>query len=104
MDDIEPKEGLHVPHSSKKEIFYAAIVLTLLTALEFLIAFTMGDHIWRVIIFLGLTVLKAFYIVAYFMHLRHERINLAYSIIIPIVLVVYFVVLLIYEGLEVIYV
>lgn len=101
MEVSETKKGLHVPHSNKKEIFYAAIVLTLLTALEFLIAFTMEAGTLRTLIFLGLTFLKAFYIIAYFMHLKHEKINLMYSIVLPFLFIFYMIALLIYEGIQV---
>lgn len=100
MDMSETKKGLHVPHSSKKEIFRVAIILTILTGLEFLVAFTMPDSSqpWRTVIFLVLTIMKAFYIVAYFMHLKHEKINLIYTILIPLIFIVYMVALVIYEG------
>lgn len=94
----ETTRGLHVPHSNKKEIFYAAIVLTILTALEFVIAFTLEASTFRTLLFLFLTVLKAFYIIAYFMHLKHERLNLMYSIVIPFAFIVYMIGLIIYEG------
>lgn len=100
MEVTETRKGLHVPHSNKKEIFYAAVILTLLTALEFLIAFTMEGGTLRTIIFLGLTVLKAFYIIAYFMHLKHEKLNLVYSIVIPFLLIIYMIALIIYEGVS----
>lgn len=93
-------EGHHIPQSSKKEIWRVAIILTALTALEFLIAFTLPKS-WessRVAIFLILTVAKAFYIVAYFMHLKAERLTLAYTILIPLIFVVYLVILLFMEG------
>lgn len=100
MESHETTKGLHVPHSSKREIFYAAIVLTLLTGLEFLIAFTMESGTVRTLIFLFLTFLKAFYIIAYFMHLKHERLHLMYSIVIPFLFIFYMIALLIYEGIK----
>lgn len=100
MESHETTRGLHVPHSNKREIYYAAIVLTLLTALEFLIAFTMNAGTARTLIFLFLTVLKAFYIIAYFMHLKHERLHLMYSIVIPFLFIFYMIALIIYEGMK----
>ncbi len=100
MESHETTRGLHVPHSNKREIYYAAIVLTLLTALEFLIAFTMDSGTARTLIFLFLTFLKAFYIIAYFMHLKHEKLHLMYSIIIPFLFIFYMIALLIYEGIK----
>ena len=102
MDFSETKKGLHVPHSNKKEIFKVAIILTVLTALEFLIAFTIPEkwEAWKAFLFLLLTIMKAFYIVAYFMHLKHEKIHLAYTILLPMIFVVYLIALIIYEGVK----
>lgn len=45
-----------------------------------------------------LTLVKAFYIVAYFMHLKFERLAFKTGIIISFVLIIYFIVLLLAEG------
>ncbi len=81
-----------------KRIWVPFFILFGLTALEFLIAFTMPSGLLRTIIFLFLTVLKAFYIIAYFMHMKFERIGLVYSVGIPFLFVVYLVILLLVEG------
>jgi cytochrome c oxidase subunit IV len=39
-------------------------------------------------IYIVLTLMKAFYIVAYFMHLKFEKINLIYSILLPLVFII----------------
>lgn len=49
-------------------------------------------------IFLGLTVVKAFFIVAEFMHLRHEIKNLILTILIPLVLFVWFIIAFLADG------
>lgn len=105
-EHVETSEGLHHPESSKGEIWKAFWILLGLTVAEFLIALALPEGAKEAIggkttisaIFLILTVFKAFYIVAYFMHLKHEKINLAYTIIVPLILVVYMVALIIYEG------
>lgn len=51
--------GLHVPHSNKKEIWVVFVVLSILTIIEFILAFTMHPGYARTIIFLVLTVFKA---------------------------------------------
>lgn len=89
--------GLHVPHSRKKEIWQVFIVLFILTAVEFVFAFVMDPGIARTIIFLALTVLKAAGIVLYFMHMKHELKRLMYSVILPLIFIVYLVALLIIE-------
>jgi len=51
-----------------------------------------------VMIFLTLTVFKAFYIIADFMHLRHELKLLILAIILPVVFLFWLVVALLIEG------
>jgi len=41
---------------------------------------------------------KAYYIVGAFMHLKHERINLALMIIVPTIFIVGLIMGLLYEG------
>jgi cytochrome c oxidase subunit IV len=74
--------------------------LLLVTLVEFAFAFGLPDH-WKVMkisIFVGLTFVKAFYIIAEFMHLRHETKVLVWSIALPMIFVVWFLLALIYEG------
>jgi len=81
-----------------RNIVRVALILAGVTAIEFLIAFTMDPGPLKVAIFIGLTIVKAFYIVAEFMHLKHEVKVLIYSIIIPMIFVMWLLVALIYEG------
>lgn len=90
--------GLHVPHSDKKQIWLVFFVLFLLTAVEFVLAFAMEAGIARTVIFLVLTIFKAAGIVAYFMHMKHELKRLAYSVLLPMILIVYLVALIIIES------
>lgn len=97
------EKGIHIVHSSKKEIWRVFFILLALTLLEFLIALThairdaMGKNL-VVAVFLGLTVLKAFYIVGNFMHLKHERINMIYTILLPVMFIIYLIALLMIES------
>jgi cytochrome c oxidase subunit IV len=54
-------------------------IMAAITAVEFVIAFTMPSSLLKVSIFVGLTIVKAFYIVAEFMHLKYEVKSLIYS-------------------------
>jgi len=82
----------------RKVIWKTFWILLILTALEFLIAFTMQHGTLRITIFVLMTLVKAFYIVGEFMHLKHETKSLMWSITIPTVLLIWFVVALIMEG------
>lgn len=48
--------------------------------------------------FIALTIVKAYYIVGYFMHMKFETIPLQWSILLPFVLIVYLIFIAIYEG------
>jgi len=69
-----------------------------LTAIEFVIAFTVPASTLRVAIFSGMTIVKAFYIVGEFMHLKHEVKSLIWMILIPTIFVVWLLTALMYEG------
>jgi cytochrome c oxidase subunit IV len=51
-----------------------------------------------VAIFSGMTIVKAFYIVGEFMHLKHEVKTLIWMVLIPTLFVVWLLVALMYEG------
>jgi cytochrome c oxidase subunit IV len=67
-------------------------VLTAITAVEFIIALAIPSSFMskdiKNFLYIALTILKAFYIVAYFMHLKFEKINLIYSILLPLVFII----------------
>lgn len=52
----------------------------------------------RVFIFVGMTIIKAFYIVAEFMHLKHEVKSLIWAIMLPIIFIIWLLIALMYEG------
>jgi len=80
------------------KIWRVAGILGFVTLIEFVFAFTMERGIFLTSIFFGLTFLKAFYIVAEFMHLKHEQKSLIWSILIPVVLIAWLIVALMVEG------
>lgn len=98
----------HEEHSGGgvKEIIRVTIILSVLTAVELAIGFWMisiplADSGLRlalkgVIIILMLA--KAFYIVAYFMHLKHELKNLIMTIVVPLALFIWFIIAFLYDG------
>jgi cytochrome c oxidase subunit IV len=52
----------------------------------------------RVAIFSGMTIVKAFYIVGEFMHLKHEVKTLIWMVLIPTLFVVWLLAALMFEG------
>ena len=81
-----------------KKLWSVAGILGIITAIEFLIAFTMPHGPLKTAIFVGLTIVKAAYIVGEFMHLKYETKVLFWSILIPIVFIAWMLVAFVYEG------
>jgi cytochrome c oxidase subunit 4 len=92
------------PNKEKiKKLWTVALILLLITVLEFIVAFTVGhEHkSLRVSIFVLMTIIKAAYIVGEFMHLRHEAKVLIWSILIPMTFVIWMLVAFVYEGMAI---
>ncbi|MEO7213459.1 cytochrome C oxidase subunit IV family protein [Mucilaginibacter sp.] len=100
--------GAHAEHGehegmTKKKIFQIFGVLLGITVIEFIIALWLVPagrlpiH-WANPIYIVLTLLKAFYIVAYFMHLKFEKIGLALAIIVPILFIIGLILVLTNES------
>ncbi|MGV3557541.1 cytochrome C oxidase subunit IV family protein [Larkinella arboricola] len=81
-----------------KGIWKTFIILSVLTAFEFLIAFTLNAGFLKTSIFVLMTIVKAFYIVGEFMHLKHETKSLIWAIILPCIFVVWLMLALLMEG------
>ena len=96
----ETKEIVVQPVNKEKVrlLVRVAIILGLVTGLEFLVAFTLHAGPLKTSIFVAMTIVKAFYIVGEFMHLRHEVKMLIWSILLPMMFVVWLLIALIYEG------
>lgn len=86
-----------------KKLWTVALILLLITVLEFIVAFSVPHQYeaTRVTIFILMTIVKAAYIVGEFMHLRHEAKVLIWSILIPMVFVVWMLVAFVYEGMAI---
>ncbi|MCB9232441.1 MAG: cytochrome C oxidase subunit IV family protein [Bacteroidia bacterium] len=82
----------------RRTIWIVFGILFLITAVEFVIAFTVDRGNTRNIIFIVMTLVKAFYIVGEFMHLKHEVKSLVYTIILPLVFVCWLILALLVEG------
>ncbi len=73
----------------RKKIVFVTILLTAITIIEVLIGSSIprdsGSGTWTAIkwLFIGMTLLKAGYIVLSFMHLGDERKSLKYTILVP---------------------
>ncbi|WP_226390553.1 cytochrome C oxidase subunit IV family protein [Penaeicola halotolerans] len=89
-----------IPANKEKiqKIWKIALILLVVTLVEFVFAFTMERGLLLYSIFIGLTLVKAAYIVMEFMHLKEESKALFWSIVIPLLFVVWLVIALLNEG------
>lgn len=97
-ETIHHVEVKPVDKEKVRKIWMVALILAVVTGIEFVFAFTMEAGTLRTAIFIGLTIVKAFYIVAEFMHLRHEVKVLIWSIMLPMIFVVWLIIALLVEG------
>lgn len=84
-----------------KKIWKTAGILLFLTLVEFVFAFTLPRGLLLYSIFIVLTIWKAKYIMMEFMHLGEEAKPLFYSIIVPLIFLVWLVIALIREGSDI---
>jgi len=98
------EEGQHHEDMTKGKIWRVFFYLLALTALEFFIALVLvhGGIIEKSlavnVVYIVLTLLKAYYIIAYFMHLKFETFGFIMSVAIVFVLIIYFIALMLTEG------
>ncbi len=88
----------HYDPKNRSVIWRTFWILLAITLAEVGIAFTGISREVLIVIFITLTIVKAYFIVAYFMHLKHETYTLVYSIILPFVLIVYLIAMALCEG------
>jgi len=101
-DTIDHSHEEHGEGMDKKKIIRVFLILSLITAIEFLVALYFVPHGLPVNIanpvYIVLTLFKAFYIVAYFMHLKFEKVGLIYSILVPILFIIGLILVLTNES------
>ena len=73
-------------------------VLAGITAVEFALAYFMKAGGFRTSLFVIMTLIKAFFIVGEFMHLKHEVKSLIWAIVIPVIFIVWLLSALMMEG------
>jgi cytochrome c oxidase subunit IV len=88
---------------TKRKIWQVFFYLLGITALEFFIALYLipkgiVSHGVGNFAYIVLTLVKAFYIVAYFMHLKFEKFAFKASIVLSLLFIIYFIVLMLIEG------
>lgn len=88
----------HGESHGTKEIWQIFGWLTVITVLDIILYFALEPTMFRNITFVVFGIVKAYLIVGYFMHMKHERQNLALSIIVPVLFILGLIMGLLYEG------
>jgi len=104
MQDLRVLDDSHAK-AARKEVYRVTIILSILTVVELALGFSMVNmseqsfsrHLIKGIILI-LMLAKAFYIVAYFMHLKHELRNMIMTIVLPLGLFVWFIIAFLADG------
>jgi cytochrome c oxidase subunit IV len=73
-------------------------ILLGVTLFEVGIAFTSIPKDILMYTFIALTIVKSYYIVGYFMHLKYEAVPFQWTILLPFLLIVYLIFIALYEG------
>jgi len=97
-DEVAPIQVIPADKAKIKKIWMTALILAVVTGIEFVFAFTMDRGIFLTTIFIVLTLLKAFFIVGEFMHLKHEAKSLVWSILLPIIFLCWLILAMKIEG------
>ncbi|WP_158825214.1 cytochrome C oxidase subunit IV family protein [Mucilaginibacter lacusdianchii] len=95
----------HAEHETmtRKKIWQVFFILLGITVVEFIVALVLVPKgilplSFANPIYIGLTIWKAFWIVAYFMHLKFEKPGLMYSLGIPVIFIVGLILVLTNES------
>jgi cytochrome c oxidase subunit 4 len=96
----EHLEHSETPKDMKKKIWVTFWILTALTVVDIVLYFILLDthSMWKNILFILLGVVKAYYIVSIFMHMKFEQKWLVNFIIYPMIFVIFLIALLLIES------
>lgn len=103
MAQAETATAIHLEHNPH-EIRNVTIILSVLTLIELGLGFGLmkielpGFRLLVKGVIVILMLAKAFYIVGYFMHLKHEIRNMIMTIVVPLILFVWFITAFLYDG------
>jgi cytochrome c oxidase subunit IV len=98
MEQVVSIEVKPVNKKKVRKLWKIAMILGVVTTIEFVMAFTLPRGYLLYAGFIALTLLKAFYIVSEFMHLKYEVKALIWSILLPTLFVIWLIIALLAEG------
>lgn len=95
---VLPKDAAKI-----RKIWVTALILAVVTGIEFVLAFTMDRGWLLTTAFVLLTFVKTFYIVGEFMHLKYEVKVLIWSIVLPTLFIVWLITAMLTEGADILH-
>lgn len=84
-----------------KVIWRVFWILLIVTIFEVSISFTSISKEILLYTFIALTIVKAYFIVGFFMHLKFEKVPMQYSLLLPFLLIIYLIFIALYEGVAI---
>lgn len=96
----EHREHTEAPDNMKKQIWKTFWILFGLTVVDIVLYFWLMNYhsLTKNFLFIILGIVKAYFIVGIFMHMKFEQKWLRYLIILPVVFIIFFITLMIIEG------
>lgn len=91
--EVQPRDPAKIKH-----VLIVTLKLAFFTAVEFVLAFTMSRGPILTSIFVFLTLVKTFYIVGEFMHLKYEVKILKWAIILPTLFIMWLILAMLLEA------
>jgi cytochrome c oxidase subunit IV len=93
----------HTPSFDRKAVWRTFWILLIITTIELIVGMFIAPHYHSMklmfnILYIIFTAAKAFYIIAEFMHLRHEIKNMIMTIAVPALLFVWFIAAFLWDG------
>lgn len=100
MEHTEHLEHTETPADMKSQIWKTFWILLGLTVVDIALYFLLLSYhsMLKNALFIILGIVKAWYIVGVFMHMKFERKMLMYTIVLPMIFVVFLVILMLIEG------
>ena len=95
---VEHLEHTESPSDMKAQIWKTFWILLAFTLVDIALYFVLSPSMFRNWVFIILGVVKAFFIVSIFMHMKFERKFLTWMIVLPMILVVYLITLMVTEA------
>lgn len=100
MEHTEHLEHTETPKDMKSQIWKTFWILFAFTIVDIVLYFILlpYQNMLKNWVFIILGIVKAYYIVGIFMHMKFERKSLMYMIVLPMLFVVFLVALMLNEG------